>query len=157
LGLYFYSPILNSTRIWRVGKWLFAPLIDAWLKYKLPTNQIITHRTLQTWFTVPFLLLLFATVVPVCHGGDLPHHGCCNKYNIALFSNLKKQKNFNGNLFQTGLDPAHEMMNSFHQHINSSGRNTGILSNVNIIIKNSLFVMLHTRVDQSRQDWFIPL
>jgi hypothetical protein len=26
LGLYFYSLILNSTRIWRVGEWLSAPL-----------------------------------------------------------------------------------------------------------------------------------
>jgi hypothetical protein len=26
LGLYFYSPILNSTRIWRMGEWLSTPL-----------------------------------------------------------------------------------------------------------------------------------
>jgi hypothetical protein len=26
VGLYFYSPILNSTRIWWVGEWLCAPL-----------------------------------------------------------------------------------------------------------------------------------
>jgi hypothetical protein len=26
VGLYFYPPILNSTRIWRVGEWLSAPL-----------------------------------------------------------------------------------------------------------------------------------
>jgi hypothetical protein len=26
-ALYFYSPILNSTRIWRVGEWLSAPLL----------------------------------------------------------------------------------------------------------------------------------
>jgi hypothetical protein len=26
VGLYFYSPILNSTRIWIVGEWLSAPL-----------------------------------------------------------------------------------------------------------------------------------
>jgi hypothetical protein len=26
VGLYFYSPILNSTRIWRVGEWLSALL-----------------------------------------------------------------------------------------------------------------------------------
>jgi hypothetical protein len=26
LGLYLYSPILNSTRIWRLGEWLSAPL-----------------------------------------------------------------------------------------------------------------------------------
>jgi hypothetical protein len=28
VGLYFYSPILKSTRIWRVGEWLSAPLIS---------------------------------------------------------------------------------------------------------------------------------
>jgi hypothetical protein len=27
VGLYFYSPILNSTRNWRVGEWLSAPLV----------------------------------------------------------------------------------------------------------------------------------
>jgi hypothetical protein len=27
VGLYFYSPTLNSTRIWRVGEWLSAPLL----------------------------------------------------------------------------------------------------------------------------------
>jgi hypothetical protein len=28
VGLYFYSPSLNSTRFWRVGEWLSAPLCD---------------------------------------------------------------------------------------------------------------------------------
>jgi hypothetical protein len=28
VGLYFYSPILNSTLIWRVGEWISAPLRD---------------------------------------------------------------------------------------------------------------------------------
>jgi hypothetical protein len=48
VGLYFNSPIPNSTRIWRVGEWLSAPLQDLTLAF-VPSwdrNCIKSHTAL---------------------------------------------------------------------------------------------------------------
>jgi hypothetical protein len=46
MGLYFYSQILNSTRIWRVGEWLSAPLIS-YTFINMPITLLLKRHLLQ--------------------------------------------------------------------------------------------------------------
>jgi hypothetical protein len=65
VGLYFYSPILNSTRIWRVGKWFSAPLqvfIEAAIA-KFSSNGLVPMNG-TSLFTANDLF--FMNKVPIC-------------------------------------------------------------------------------------------
>jgi hypothetical protein len=50
VGLYFYSLSLNSTRIWRVGEWLSAPLDSCFTLAALFYDTMSLGPNLQTAF-----------------------------------------------------------------------------------------------------------
>jgi hypothetical protein len=74
VGLYFYSPILDSTRIWRVGEWLSAPLC-------IPTTPLerTQHHHITAVFTFggsgPAITAHGHEFSPSMRGGKQPRVG----------------------------------------------------------------------------------